>query len=164
MTAIALYVLMGLALLVSFAVLGFLDFSLLFYLGVFFILTYLTLGSLMAAIGAAVNELNEAQSLMGPLMLVLILPMAMIVPIVQNPNSTFSTLVSFVPPVNTFAMLLRMSSTAPPPLWQVWLSIGVAAVGALGAIWFSSKVFRIGLLMYGKPPNFATLVRWVRAA
>jgi ABC-2 type transport system permease protein len=97
-------------------------------------------------------------------MLVLIMPMAMSVPISQNPNSPFSTLVSFIPPVNTFAMLLRLSSTAPPPLWQVWLSIGVAAAGALGAVWFSSKVFRIGLLMYGKPPNFATLVRWVRAA
>ena len=59
-------------------------------------------------------------------------------------------------------MLIRMSSTTPPPWWQVWASIGVAGVGA--ALWFASKVFKIGLLMYGKPPNFATLIRWARQA
>jgi ABC-2 type transport system permease protein len=61
-------------------------------------------------------------------------------------------------------MLIRMSSTAPPPLWQVWLSIGIGAAGVVAALWFASKVFKIGLLMYGKPPNFATLVRWARQA
>ena len=61
-------------------------------------------------------------------------------------------------------MLIRMTSTTPPPWWQVSLSIGVGVVGVVGALWFASKVFKIGLLMYGKPPNFATLVRWARQA
>jgi ABC-2 type transport system permease protein len=46
----------------------------------------------------------------------------------------------------------------------VWLSIGVGVMGVAGSLWFASKVFKIGLLMYGKPPNFATLIRWARQA
>jgi ABC-2 type transport system permease protein len=61
-------------------------------------------------------------------------------------------------------MLLRMASSAPPPWWQVWLSIAIGVGSVVVAIWFAAKVFRIGLLMYGKPPNFATLIRWARSA
>jgi ABC-2 type transport system permease protein len=57
-----------------------------------------------------------------------------------------------------------MASNTPPPGWQVWLSIAIGIASVLGAVWFAAKVFRIGLLMHGKPPNFATLIRWVRAA
>jgi ABC-2 type transport system permease protein len=59
-------------------------------------------------------------------------------------------------------MLLRLSSTAAPPLWQTVLSIVVSAVGAWAALWFSAKVFRVGILVSGKPPTFATLIRWAR--
>ena len=71
---------------------------------------------------------------------------------------------SFVPPVNTFAMLLRMSSATPPPLWQVWLTIVISSAAVYAALWFAAKVFRVGLLMHGKPPNVATLVRWIKMA
>src|SRR5262249_28295444 len=125
MISLALYVVMGVALLLSFALLGLVDVTLLFYLAIFFVISYLVVGSLMAAIGAAVNEMKEAQSLMGPVMLVLIAPLALQVPISMNPNSAFSTIISFVPPVNTFTMLIRMTSSAPPPLWQVWTSIAI---------------------------------------
>jgi ABC-2 type transport system permease protein len=85
-------------------------------------------------------------------------------PIVQNPSSTLAVVVSFVPPVNTFGMLLRVASSAPPPTWQVWVSIAAGVAGALGALWFAAKVFRVGALMFGKPPNLKTLIAWVRAA
>ena len=162
--ALGLYVGMGIALLLSFALFGLVDLSLLFYLGVFFVITYLVNGSLMVAIGAAVNELKEAQSLMMPVMLALMAPLMLAGPISLDPNSTFSMAISFVPPVNTFAMLLRMTSTAPPPTWQVWLTIAIGIASVFAAIWFAARVFRIGLLMYGKPPDLATLIRWARAA
>jgi ABC-2 type transport system permease protein len=66
--------------------------------------------------------------------------------------------------MNTFVMLLRMTSTSPPPLWQVWLSILVGVASVYAALWVAAKVFRVGLLMTGKPPDFRTLVRWVRMA
>jgi ABC-type Na+ efflux pump permease subunit len=164
LVALSLYVVMGIAALVSFALFGLVDIALLFYLAVFFVISYLVVGSLMAAIGAAVNEMKEAQSLMGPIMLILFAPLALQVPISMNPNSPFSTIVSLVPPINTFTMLIRMTSSAPPPLWQVWLSIAIGAVSVCAAVWFAAKVFKVGLLMYGKPPDLATLIRWVKAA
>jgi ABC-2 type transport system permease protein len=164
LVALGLYLALGMAALLSFALLGVLEPSLVFYLVVFFVITYLVIGSLMAAIGASVNEMKEAQSLMGPVMIILIIPWVLVGPISLDPNSTFSVAMSFLPPVNTFAMLTRMTSSAPPPLWQVWLSIGVGVASVFAAVWFASKVFRVGLLMYGKPPDLATLIRWARSA
>ncbi len=159
---LALYIGIGLILLLSFALVGLINPWLIPYLGIFFVLSYLTYGSLMVSIGAVVNDMREAQSLMMPLMLVLTFPFWVWFPISQNPNSTFATVISFIPPVNSFAMLIRMASTSPPPWWQVWISIGIGAGGVLASLWFAAKIFKIGLLMYGKPPNFATLIRWAR--
>ena len=164
MIGLSLYVGIGIVALVSFALLGLIDLWLIFYLFVFFILTYLVIGSLMMAVGAAVNEMKEAQGLMAPLTITFMIPWLLWFPITRNPDSVLSLVMSFIPPVNTFAIILRMASSSPPPLWQVWLSILIGIGSVLGAIWFTSKVFRIGLLMYGKPPNVATLIRWVRSA
>jgi ABC-2 type transport system permease protein len=164
MVGMALYVLMGIALLAGFALLGLLNFSLIFYLIIFFLITYLVMGSLMMAIGAAVNDIKEAQSLMMPLTIVFMIPWFLWMPISRDPNSVLSVAMSFIPPVNTFAMLLRMASNTPPPVWQVWISIAIGVGSAICAVWFAAKVLRIGLLMFGKAPNIATLIRWVRAA
>jgi ABC-2 type transport system permease protein len=161
---LALYIAMGLTLLTSLSLFGLFNPWLILYVLIFFVIMYLVFGSLMMAIGAAVNEMREAQGLMMPLMLIMMVPWILWFPISRNPNSLSSVALSFLPPVNTFAMLLRMASNAPPPWWQVWLSIAIGVGSVFVAIWFAAKVFRIGLLMYGKPPNFATLIRWARSA
>ncbi len=161
---LVLYAGMGIAALMSFSLLGLIDPWLFFYLLVFFVIAYFVFASLLAAIGAAVNEMREAQTLMTPLILVIMIPWMLWMPISRDPDSLFATVTSLVPPVNTFVMLLRMCSSTPPPLWQVWLSIAIGVASVFAALWFAAKVFRIGLLMHGKPPNFATLVRWVRMA
>ena len=155
---------MGLGALVAFALVGMLELSLLVYLIIFYFIAFFVIASLMAAIGAAVNEMREAQTFMTPVMLTMIIPWVLWMPISRDPNSTFAVITSFLPPINTFVMLLRMTSTSPPPLWQVWLSILVGIASAYAAVWFAAKVFRIGILMYGKPPDFKTLIRWVRMA
>ena len=162
--AMSLYLGLGLAVLASFSLFGLLDVKLILYLLIFDLIAFFTIGSLMMAIGAAVNEMREAQQLMMPLMLTMMLPWMLWWPIVQDPSSTLAVVISFVPPVNTFGMLLRVASSAPPPAWQVWLSIAAGAAGAFGTLWVAAKVFRIGILMFGKPPNLKTLVAWVRAA
>ncbi|MCK7595433.1 ABC transporter permease [Pseudomarimonas salicorniae] len=155
---------LGLVALASFAALGLIDAWMLFYLVVFFLIACVVLAALMAAIGAAVNELREAQALLTPVILVVMLPMMLWMPISRDPNSTFATVLSMLPPVNPFVMILRMTSSVPPPAWQVWLSIAIGIGSVFAAIWFAGKVFRIGLLMHGKPPNLRTLWRWVRMA
>ena len=159
---LGLYVVLALTILASFALFGLLDLWLVFYLVVFFVITYLTIGSAMAAVGSAVNEMREAQSLMMPIVLVMMIPWMLAEPITRQPNSVFSTVISFVPPVNTFAMLLRLTSSAPPPGWQVWLTILIGLMSVVVSTWCAAKVFTIGLLMHGKPPDLKTLVRWIR--
>ena len=164
LTILIVYSSIGILSLISMAMFGLIDPMLLIYLFVFFLITYVIMGSLMAAIGSAVNELREAQSLMTPITLLMMIPWLFWFPIAREPNSVFATVVSFIPPMNAFAMLLRLTSTAPPPMWQVWLSIAVGVAAAGGALWFASRVFKIGLLMHGRPPNVATLLRWARQA
>jgi len=118
----------------------------------------------MAAIGSAVNDIREAQSLMTPVMLVLMIPMMLWLPISRAPNSTFAQVLSFIPPVSPFVMVVRIAGSEPVPLWQIPLSIFVGLASVFGALWASAKIFRIGVLMYGEPPNFKTLIRWVRMA
>jgi ABC-2 type transport system permease protein len=164
LTILITYSSMGVLGLVSMAMLGLIDPSLLIYLFIFFLITYVIMGAIMAAIGSAVNELREAQPLMTPITLLMMVPWLFWYPISREPNSLFATVVSFIPPMNAFAMLLRLTSTSPPPMWQVWLSITVGIAAAVGAVWLASRVFKIGLLMHGRPPNFATLLRWARQA
>lgn len=164
LTILATYSSIGILSLVSMAMFGLLDPSLLVYLFIFFLITYVIMGSLMAAVGSAVSELREAQSLMTPVTLLMMIPWLFWFPISREPNSVFAMVVSFLPPMNAFAMLLRLTSTSPPPMWQVWLSIAVGVVAAFGSLLFASRIFKIGLLMHGRPPNFATLLKWAREA
>lgn len=159
---LALYAGLGVLALVSFATVGLVDPFLLVFLLVFFVIAYLIFASMMAAIGSAVNEMREAQSLMTPIMMIMMIPWIIWLPLSREPNSLLAVVLSFVPPFSSFVMLLRMTSVAPPPMWQAWASVVVGAVGVYAALWFAARVFKVGLLMYGKPPTFGTLVKWAR--
>jgi ABC-2 type transport system permease protein len=159
---LALYAGLGLVALVSFATLGLLEPMMIVFLLIFYVLAYFTFASMMAAVGAAVNEMREAQSLMMPIMLTLMLPWIMWLPLSREPNSMLAVTLSFLPPFSNFVMLLRMASVSPPPAWQPWVAVALSALGVYGSVWFAAKVFRVGLLMFGKPPTFGTLVKWAR--
>ena len=161
---LGLYIAMGLVLLSTFSLFGLLDPWLIVYLAIFFLIGFFLFGSLMLAVGAAVNDMTEAQTLQMPLMLVLMVPWFIWPAVSRNPGSTLAVVVSHLPPINSFGMLLRLGSTQPPPWWEVWVSISVGLASVVGAVWVAAQVFRIGLLMYGKPPDLKTLIRWVRAA
>ena len=154
----------GLVGLVAFSLTGAIDIGLVVYMLISYLISYFVIASLMAAIGASVNELREAQTLMTPLVIVIMVPGVLWLPISRNPDSMLSVVTSFLPPLNTFAMLLRMTSTSPPPFWQVALSLTIGVASVYAALWFTAKIFRIGLLMHGTPPNLRTLIRWARMA
>ena len=131
---------------------------------IFFLLAYFMFASLMAAIGSAVNDLREAQSLMTPVMLLMMMPYIFFMPVIRAPNSMFSTIVSFIPPISPFIMIMRVASNDPPPNWQIALAILLNMIAVVLFLWIAAKVFRVGLLMFGKPPNFRTLFKWIRMA
>jgi ABC-2 type transport system permease protein len=159
---LVLYAGLGIAALTSFAMLGLLNPALLIYLLVFYVLAYFTIAAIMAAIGSAVSELRDAQSLMMPVMIFLMVPWLLMVPISRDPNSLLALVLSFIPPISNFVVVLRIASSTPPPTWQALVSILLGVAGVYVALRFAAKVFRIGLLMFGKPPSFGTLIRWAR--
>ena len=162
LVVLGLYAGLGILGLISFAAIGLLDPMLIVYLLIFFVLAYFSIAAMMAAIGAAVNEMREAQSLMTPVMLVIMVPWILWMPISRDPNSLLAVVLSYVPPLSNFVMLLRLTSSSPPPAWQAWLAIVVGLAGVYVLLWAAAKVFRVGLLMFGKPPSMRTLVRWAR--
>jgi ABC-2 type transport system permease protein len=162
LVTMSVYVTLGVLALMQFALFGLIDPVLILYLLVFFLIAYLVFGALMLAVGAAVSQQADAQSLMGPIMMLLVVPYVLTPFIGRAPDSLLAVVTSFVPPINCFVMLARLASSSPPPVWQVLLSMVAGIAGACVAVWFAAKVFRIGLLMHGKPPGFGTLIRWAR--
>jgi len=132
------------------------------YLVVYFLMAYFMVGATMAAIGSAVNELREAQAFVGPATMVFMIPFFAWFFISDNPNSTFATVLSFIPPITPFAMILRVTSAESVPLWQLLSTTVVGFAGVVGMIWMAARVFRVGVLMYGKPPTPGELLKWVR--
>ncbi len=130
----------------------------------YFLMAFFFIACMMAAIGSAVNEMREAQALMGPVMLIVMLPWLAWMPIVRGPNDPFATIASFIPPMTPFVMALRLGTNQPIPPWQITATMVIGFAAVFVFIWMTAKIFRIGILMTGKAPNFMTLLRWVRQA
>jgi ABC-2 type transport system permease protein len=134
------------------------------WLIVYFFLAFFVIASMMAAVGSAVNEMREAQTLQTPVMAIVMLPWLLVMPISRAPNSGLATALSFVPGLSPFVMVIRLGGSDPIPTWQYPATVALGLATAVFAAWAAAKIFRIGVLMYGKPPDFRTLVRWVRMA
>ena len=159
---LVLYSGFGMAALTAFALIGLVDFMLIVYLVIFFVISYMTVAALMAAIGAAVSDFRDAQSFMMPVTLIVMFPLLLSANISNQPNSLLATVLSFIPQVGNFVMMMRLSTNTPPQIWQTIPAILVNAAGAYFALRFAAKVFRIGLLMFGKPPTLRTLILWAK--
>ena len=129
----------------------------------FFLLGFYFYAALYAAIGASVNTVAEAQNLSVPVMLPLIMGMVFFPAVLEGPDGMLAVTLSMVPGVSPLFMFLRIV-VLTPPLWQIALSIVLMALGILGVMWLSARVYRVGILMYGKKPTFPELWRWVRHA
>ena len=136
----------------------------LLWLVVWFPLAYFTVAAIMVSLGSAVSDLREAQSLIGPAMILLTLPLILWFPIVENPNGTLATVCSFIPPAAPFVMILRLTgANEPVPLVQALLAMFVSSATVVAILWAGARVFRVGVLMQGKPPSPMELLRWIKA-
>lgn len=133
------------------------------YFFIFYILAYLTYVCVYAVAGAICNSEKEAQQFMMPLMLFMMTPYFLMMPIVLNPDAPFAVAFSLSPVFGPLTMFVRATVT-DPPAWHFLLSIAVSIVTILGFFWVTAKIFRIGILSYGKRPTIPELLRWVRVA
>ena len=129
----------------------------------FLVLAMLFFGSLYIAVGAACNELKDAQSLMMPILLLTMLPMFTFTAVMRSPASSFSVGMSLFPPSAPFLMLLRMGMHPSPPAWQVGLSIVLLGAATLGCVFAAGRIFRVGVLSQGKSASFGQMLRWLLA-
>ena len=128
---------------------------------IFFLLGFFLYASLYAAIGSAVNTIQEAQNFILPLMLPIILAMVLWPVVMRAPDSTLATVLSLIPFMTPILMFLRMS-VLMPPVWQIVLSVVLTSATIALVITIAGRIYRVGILMYGKPPTFPELVRWAR--
>lgn len=124
-------------------------------------LAVLLFGSIFIAIGAAVSDMREAQSMMTPAMLIVVAPMFIWLNVVREPSSSFSLVASLIPPCTPMLMILRQ--TVPPgvPLWQPVLGIAMVMLTTVFCVWAAGRIFRVGVLMQGRGAKFGEMLRWV---
>lgn len=131
------------------------------YFVLFFILGYFLYGTFYAAIGSMVNSEKEAQQLLFPVTMFLVVPILLIMFVMRAPNSTFSVILSLVPFFAPILMLLRICVLLPPFV-QVGGSIVILLLTIVLMIWLTAKIYRVGILMYGKRPSFQEIIKWIR--
>jgi ABC-2 type transport system permease protein len=131
------------------------------YFVVFFILGYFLYSVLFATVGSMVNSEKEAQQLMFPISMLLVVPMLMMMLILKSPSGSTSVILSLIPFFAPILMLMRICVLLPP-FSQIAASIGILILTIILLIWVAAKIYRVGILMYGKRPNLREIVKWIR--
>jgi ABC-type Na+ efflux pump permease subunit len=133
------------------------------WLFLFLLMASFMFGSVFTTIGAACSDLKDAQGMMPPAMLLLMLPWLTWFAIINAPDSPMSIGLSLFPTATPFLMLMRIMIPPGPPAWQIVLSVILTGAATFAMVYAAGKVFRTGLLMQGKAATFGEMWRWVRA-
>ena len=129
----------------------------------YFVIGFVFYATLYAAAGSMVNSEQEAQQAAVPVMILLMSTWLMVNPVMINPNSTLAVVLSWLPWSSPIIMPMRMGLTAVSPM-AIAGSMVVAILGCIVAIWLSARIYRVGMLMYGKKPSLAEVAKWIRYA
>ncbi len=119
--------------------------------------------SLYAAIGSAINEdMREAQSLSFPITMLIIFSIALMTPAISNPSSSIAVWASIIPFSSPIVMMARIPFGVPNtvPWWQLGLSMVLLIAGFMFTTWFAARIYRTGILMYGKKPSWKEMIKW----
>jgi ABC-2 type transport system permease protein len=129
----------------------------------FFVLGYMLYSALYAALGAMVNSEQEAQQWQFFVILPIVIPVMMMTYVIRQPNAPLSVWMSLVPFFAPILMYIRIL-VQPPPLWQIALCVALMLVTLWGVVALCSRIYRVGILMYGKRPTLPEIVKWIRYA
>ena len=133
------------------------------YFLIFYILGYLTYASVYAIGGSVTNSEKEAQQFVAPIMFFLLIPWFLATVILQAPESPMAVTLSLIPIFTPVTMFMRII-VSEPAFWEIALSIVLSIATIYGMFWMTAKIFRTGILSYGKRPTIPELVRWLRVA
>ena len=127
---------------------------------VFQALAVLMFGAVFTAIGAACSDMKEAQSMLMPVWIVICIPMMVWFVIVREPSSSFSLILSLIPPATPMVMMLRTAAMPGIPLWQPLLGVLLVLLTTVFCVFVAGRIFRVGLLMQGKGAKISDMIRW----
>ena len=142
-------------------ILSFISLELAVYFVIFFILGYFMYSILFSLVGASVNTDQEAQQFAAPITYLLIIPFILGIMVTQNPNSVPVVIASLFPLFSPTLMFMRIG-VAIPSFFQIILSIILCILTIMFMAWLGAKIFRTGLLMYGKKPSIKEILKWIR--
>ena len=128
---------------------------------VFQTLAVLMFGALFIAVGAAVTDMKEAQSLTTPVMILVMFPIFVFSKVIEEPTAPLSVILTLIPPATPMLMTRRQAVPPAVPLWQPLLGIVLVLMTTLVFVFAAGRIFRVGILMQGKGANVAELFRWV---
>jgi len=128
---------------------------------VYFLLGYLLYSSVAAALGAMVNSEQELQQLNMFLVMPLAGCMFALAPVISNPSGPIARVISLIPFCTPLIMYLRIS-LAMPPVWEIALSVVLMLITICAILWVASRIYRVGILMYGKKPSLPEILRWLK--
>lgn len=160
-TGAAVYVGLGLFVLMQAGLMGYVPVSILPWFLVYLPAAVLLVGAWQAALGSLCSDVRDAQSMTLPGMLPVIVPMFVIMPVLKEPLSGFATTMSLIPPFTPLVMLLRQASGAGIPAWQPWAGLVGVLLTTAAMIWIGGRIFRVGILSQGKLPGVRQIVNWV---
>lgn len=127
----------------------------------YFIGGYLLYASLYAAIGAAVDSETDTQQFLLPILMPLIIAVYVgVFTVIEDPHGTVSQVFSFIPLTSPVVMLMRIPFGVP--LWQQIFSVVLLFTTFMGTVWLAAKIYRVGILMYGKKPSYKELIKWLK--
>jgi len=129
----------------------------------FFVLGYILYSTFYAAMGAAFNSEEEAQQMQGILSMIMAVPFVLMMPVMNNPDSTLSVVLSLIPPFAPVLFFLRMTIQMPPA-WQIVLCLVLLIATIFLVARVAAAVYRVGILMYGKKPTLREIVQWARSS
>ena len=135
-------------------------FTLIAWFILFFLGGFLLYASLFAAVGSAVEQQQDAQNLLLPVMTPLILPILFLTFVLESPDATISVVLSLIPFFSPILMMLRAAITTVP-IWEMMASFGLLVLTFVTLIWLAGRIYRVGILSYGKTPSFREIARWV---
>jgi ABC-2 type transport system permease protein len=127
---------------------------------VFFVLGYLLYSSLMAAVAAAVDSEEDMQQFMMPITIPLVVAIIMLANVIKDPEGALAIWASYIPLTSPIIMMVRIPFGVD--WWEILLSMVILAISTYGAIWVAAKIYRTGILMYGKKPTWKELGKWIR--
>lgn len=137
------------------------DPALFIYFVVFYILGFLIYATLFAALGATADQESDVQQASLPITLLVVIPILLMTSVIQSPSSTMSTVLSMVPFFAPILMMGRIFSETPP-FWQIALTMAIMIATFFAVLWLAARIYRTGILMYGKRFSPKEIIKWIR--